>query len=189
MMADFSLSTWKGENQITESEMKASDIVLLQEVLGIPEYLKDSCHRQAGNYFPHKNFWKDGVFFLSNVNEQKYKPICFNYKINLFKSLNEIGEKERMIFFSECGRLSGISQFTDSDLINCYLSDTCTTISCCVEDKVLRRNMETVVKIDPCKFTMMLEIEKLQFNISLLNFTWGMSYISVYLTTYNYFIE
>lgn len=77
MMADFSLSTWKGENQITESEMKASDIVLLQEVLGIPEYLKDSCHRQAGNYFPHRNFWKDGVFlfffcFLSNVNEQKY---------------------------------------------------------------------------------------------------------------------
>lgn len=61
-MADFSLSTWNAENQITESEMKASDIVLLQEVLDIPEYLKDSCHRQAGNYFPHRNFWKDGVF-------------------------------------------------------------------------------------------------------------------------------
>lgn len=115
--------------------------------------------------------------------------VCFNPKINLFNSENEIDEKERITFFSECGRLSGISQFTDSDLINCYLSDTCTTVSCCVEDKVLKRNMETVVKIDPCKFTMMLEIEKLQFNISLLNFTWGMSYISVYLTSYNYFIE
>lgn len=77
MIADFSLSTWKTENQITGSEMKASDIVLLQEVLGIPEYLKDSCQRQAGNYFPHKNFWKDGVYFyrmlLKNIN-----LVCFN---------------------------------------------------------------------------------------------------------------
>lgn len=121
MMADFSLSTWKGENQITESEMKASDIVLLQEVLGIPEYLKDSCHRQAGNYFPHKNFWKDGVFFLSNVNEQKYKPICFNYKINLFKSLNEIGEKERMIFFQNVEGCLGLvsSQTQTSSTVTC----------------------------------------------------------------------
>lgn len=77
MIADFSLSTWKTENQITGSEMKASDIVLLQEVLGIPEYLKDSCQRQAGNYFPQKNFWKDGVYFyrmlMKNIN-----LVCFN---------------------------------------------------------------------------------------------------------------
>lgn len=89
-----------------------------------------------------------------------------------------------MIFYSECGKVSGISQFTDSDLINCYLSDTCTTTSCCVEDKVLKRNIETVVKIDPCKFTLKLEIEKLQFNISLLNFTWGMSFIHIYIYIY-----
>jgi hypothetical protein len=47
-------------------------------------------------------------------------------------------------------------------------------VSCCVEDEVLSRNIEATVSIDPCKFIMRLEIEKLQFNVSLLNFKWGM---------------
>lgn len=73
---DFSLSKWKTDNQIINIEMKASEIALLQEVLGIPEYLKDSCSRQAGNYFPHRNFWKDGncliTFFLKYLDRFSY---------------------------------------------------------------------------------------------------------------------
>jgi hypothetical protein len=60
VFSDFSLSAWKAENQITTSNMETSEIALLQEELGISEYLKDPCSRQAGNYFPHRNYWKDG---------------------------------------------------------------------------------------------------------------------------------
>ena len=62
--SDFSLSTWKTENQITNSNMKASEIALLKEILGISEYLRDSCSRRAGKYFPHRNYWKDGNGFI-----------------------------------------------------------------------------------------------------------------------------
>ncbi|XP_062596534.1 uncharacterized protein LOC134257978, partial [Saccostrea cucullata] len=100
--------------------------------------------------------------------------------LGISEYLGESCFKKSTIYFphknywkDKCGKVSGMSQFTESDDINCYLSDTCTTVSCCVEDSVLKRNIETRVSIDPCKFTMKLEIEKLQFNISLMNFTWG----------------
>lgn len=47
--------------------MKTSEIALLQEALGISEYLKDPCSRQAGNYFPHRNYWKDGKYMIYKV--------------------------------------------------------------------------------------------------------------------------
>ena len=74
---------------------------------------------------------------------------------------------------SECGKVSGVVQFTHLDHISCYLSNTCSVISCCLEDTEIKRNIEVSLSIDPCKFIMKMEIEKLHFNISLLNFTWG----------------
>lgn len=58
---DFSLSAWKNENRVTSSDLSSTEIALLQEDLGISEYMMaSSCSRQSGNYIPHTYYWSDG---------------------------------------------------------------------------------------------------------------------------------
>ncbi|XP_062581277.1 uncharacterized protein LOC134243073, partial [Saccostrea cucullata] len=73
----------------------------------------------------------------------------------------------------DCGKVHGITQFTASDKINCYLASNCTTVTCCMFDSVLSRNIEVKLNIDSCRFSMRVTIEKLIFDLSLLDIKWG----------------
>ena len=57
---DFSLTEWKAENGVASSLLTAAKVALLQEDLGIAEYMSTGCSRQSGNYIPHSHYWSDG---------------------------------------------------------------------------------------------------------------------------------
>lgn len=57
--------------------------------------------------------------------------------------------------------------------LTCLIKDTCTSVSCCMDVNFLQRAFETYVTIDPCNYLLEVGIEKLYFNVSLNDFTFG----------------
>lgn len=57
--------------------------------------------------------------------------------------------------------------------IICSLSDTCTGVDCCVDVELLGRSIHTYVDIDPCYYRMTVGLERMEFNTSLVDYTWG----------------
>ncbi|KAL3873866.1 hypothetical protein ACJMK2_036950, partial [Sinanodonta woodiana] len=56
---------------------------------------------------------------------------------------------------------------------SCYIPVQCTAVQCCIDSRRINRAVSTRLKINPCDFILTIGIEKLQFNISLLDFKWG----------------
>lgn len=57
--------------------------------------------------------------------------------------------------------------------LTCLIKDTCTAVSCCMDVDFLQRAFEAYVTIDPCDYYLEVGIEKLKFNISLNDYTFG----------------
>ncbi|CAC5375019.1 unnamed protein product [Mytilus coruscus] len=55
----------------------------------------------------------------------------------------------------------------------CQLSDDCTGVTCCTDVDPLSRSISTSLKLDPCEYTLQVQIEKLIVNISLLDYQFG----------------
>ncbi|VDI79784.1 Hypothetical predicted protein [Mytilus galloprovincialis] len=55
----------------------------------------------------------------------------------------------------------------------CHLSDDCTGITCCTDVDLLSRSISTSIKLDPCEYTLQIQIEKLVVNISLVDYQFG----------------
>ncbi|XP_052083606.1 uncharacterized protein LOC127720906 [Mytilus californianus] len=59
------------------------------------------------------------------------------------------------------------------DNIVCSLSDTCTSVDCCMDVEVLDKSFHISLDIDPCYHRLTVGIEKMQFNRSLQDCSWG----------------
>ncbi|XP_052081234.1 uncharacterized protein LOC127719258 [Mytilus californianus] len=59
------------------------------------------------------------------------------------------------------------------DNMVCSLSDTCTSVECCVDIKLLGRSFHIYLDIDPCHYRLTVGIERMKFNRSLLDYSWG----------------
>ncbi|KAK6174798.1 hypothetical protein SNE40_013376 [Patella caerulea] len=57
--------------------------------------------------------------------------------------------------------------------LGCYIPDYCTGIICCTEVSQVRRAFQAHILIDGCNFQMSVGIEKIFFNISLVDYEWG----------------
>lgn len=73
--------------------------------------------------------------------------------------------------FSECPLDVVLPDLPDN--IFCTLSKTCNAIDCCMQSDLLQRNFALSIKVDQCKMTLTVAIEKLTFELSLLNYDWG----------------
>lgn len=77
-----------------------------------------------------------------------------------------------MFEISDCsleGRLlDNIPSFAE-----CRIPEKCTAIDCCVTLPYLGRNINFVIDLDFCDFRLMVEIEKIALNFSLLDYEWG----------------
>ncbi|XP_076076023.1 uncharacterized protein LOC143046845 [Mytilus galloprovincialis] len=55
----------------------------------------------------------------------------------------------------------------------CHLSDDCTGVTCCTDVDLLSRSISTSLKLDPCEYTLQVQIENLVVNISLVDYQFG----------------
>ncbi|CAG2247494.1 unnamed protein product [Mytilus edulis] len=65
------------------------------------------------------------------------------------------------------------STYSLPDNMVCSLSDTCTSVDCCVDIKLLGRSFHIYLDIDPCHYMLTVGIERMRFNKSLLDYSWG----------------
>ncbi|VDI41394.1 Hypothetical predicted protein [Mytilus galloprovincialis] len=59
------------------------------------------------------------------------------------------------------------------DTMSCYLSDTCTGIDCCIDVEQISRSINVYIKLDACNYKLTAGIEKLTFDVPLLNYEFG----------------
>ncbi|XP_071145140.1 uncharacterized protein [Mytilus edulis] len=59
------------------------------------------------------------------------------------------------------------------DTIVCSLSDTCTSVDCCMDVERLDKSFHIYLDIDPCYHRLTVGIEQMQFNRSLQDYSWG----------------
>lgn len=58
--------------------------------------------------------------------------------------------------------------------VSCHILDSCTSIDCCAEVAFLGgRSINVQVLMDPCEAIMSLNIEKMQYNITLFDYDFG----------------
>ncbi|VDI45262.1 Hypothetical predicted protein [Mytilus galloprovincialis] len=61
----------------------------------------------------------------------------------------------------------------DDSVITCYLDKTCLSLQCCRESDVIGRSFYVRIDIDPCRYIMTFQIEKLIINTTLNDYEWG----------------
>ena len=76
-----------------------------------------------------------------------------------------------MTMFSDCAMDVELGDLPAD--MNCKFGASCSMLSCCLHSSLLQRNFEVNVTIDPCSLQMTLSIEKLEFDVSLIGYTWG----------------
>ena len=77
-----------------------------------------------------------------------------------------------IVLFSECA--FGMVDLPDiSPEANCTLQPHCTAIDCSIFSPRLGRSFHAAVDIDPCHARMMVQIEKMNFNVGLLEKQYG----------------
>ncbi|XP_071131855.1 uncharacterized protein [Mytilus edulis] len=57
--------------------------------------------------------------------------------------------------------------------MSCHLTDTCTGIDCCIDVEQISRSINVYIKLDACNYKLTAGIEKLTFDVPLLNYEFG----------------
>lgn len=57
--------------------------------------------------------------------------------------------------------------------VTCLVKDTCTSVSCCVDIGFMKTSFEAYLTLDACNYWLDVGIEKLSFNLSLKDVTFG----------------
>ncbi|KAL5015120.1 hypothetical protein ScPMuIL_009390 [Solemya velum] len=57
--------------------------------------------------------------------------------------------------------------------VSCSLHESCTSFDCCMSIEQLQRTFSVSVDVDSCNYKMVINIEKLKFEVLLFNFDWG----------------
>eukprot|EP00105_Crassostrea_gigas_P044414 XP_019928562.1 PREDICTED: uncharacterized protein LOC105342368 [Crassostrea gigas] len=64
-----------------------------------------------------------------------------------------------------------------SDSVTCLVKDTCTSVSCCVDIGFMKTSFEAYLTLDACNYWLDIGIEKLTFNLSLKDVTFGLFFL------------
>lgn len=59
------------------------------------------------------------------------------------------------------------------DFIACHIPSSCTEIDCCISVDLVQRTFRSALHLDACNSVLHLQIEKFSWNISLLDYQWG----------------
>ncbi|KAL3873935.1 hypothetical protein ACJMK2_037012, partial [Sinanodonta woodiana] len=70
-----------------------------------------------------------------------------------------------------CPRLS--SNIILPDMVYCHVSDTCTSLDCCVDVELLSHSFHLYLYIDTCNQRVTVGIERLKFDLMMVDYIWG----------------
>jgi len=89
-------------------------------------------------------------------------------------------------------------QFLDSP-VSCAMLSSCSAVDCCIDILFLDRSFHIVFDIDMCSRKMVISIEKLKIELSVLDYNWGKihflnmyvlySFTCTFLIKYHYWIN
>lgn len=75
-------------------------------------------------------------------------------------------------FSSACTAAEGVPTLTTHPLA-CHLDSSCMAVDCCIRVSDITRNLHVKLTLDPCAFTMTLQMERYQVEVDLLNYNFG----------------
>ncbi|VDI08522.1 Hypothetical predicted protein [Mytilus galloprovincialis] len=75
-----------------------------------------------------------------------------------------------------CGRIQSLPALPSD--IHCSLDTTCYNITCCTDILGVGRSLSIALSVDSCRYTVSLQMERLQRNISLMKYEWDFSLVS-----------
>lgn len=56
---------------------------------------------------------------------------------------------------------------------SCHIPGSCMAVDCCVTMPSFRRDIHVLVDLDPCEFTLIVEIERVHLSLPLMEYKWG----------------
>lgn len=74
-------------------------------------------------------------------------------------------------YLTVCGRIQSLPALPSD--IHCSLDTTCYNITCCTDILGVGRSLSIALSVDSCRYTVSLQMERLQRNISLMKYEWG----------------
>lgn len=75
-------------------------------------------------------------------------------------------------FSSACTAAEGVPTLTTHPLA-CHLDSSCMAVDCCIRVSDITRNLHVKLTLDPCAFTMTLQMERYQVEVDLLTYNFG----------------
>ncbi|KAL5013968.1 hypothetical protein ScPMuIL_008238, partial [Solemya velum] len=72
---------------------------------------------------------------------------------------------------NECSEISGLQPLNEP--VVCHISGTCTNIQCCLDAGRIPLHFHAYMDLDACNYKLTVGIEKLHFDIMLLDYEWG----------------
>lgn len=79
---------------------------------------------------------------------------------------------EGLHFSSACTAAEGVPTLTTHPLA-CHLDSSCMAVDCCIRVSDITRNLQVKLTLDPCAFTMTLQMERYQVEVDLLTYNFG----------------
>jgi hypothetical protein len=76
-----------------------------------------------------------------------------------------------MILFPECPLDVTLPALPEQ--VRCDVPSYCTAVECCLNIDVLKRGFNTILSLDACSNRLVIGIENLKLNVTLLNYKWG----------------
>jgi hypothetical protein len=77
------------------------------------------------------------------------------------------------LYFSGCQNTLPFTLPKIHKSMSCYLSETCTAIDCCIDVEQISRSVHVYINLDACNYRLTAGIEKLTFDIPLLQYQFG----------------
>lgn len=77
----------------------------------------------------------------------------------------------KIVFISECQQKVSLPSVANST--SCHLFTDCTSVTCCTDVNLINRSVRTSLILDPCQYSLEVQIERLTVNISLMEYDFG----------------
>lgn len=103
---------------------------------------------------------------LNELSKCILSPKCIHFVLTFVKK-----KVVWLIISSECVNARSLPDVSGS--MNCTLLSSCIAFDCCIESPRLGRKLHAAIDIDSCHARMTVTIEKLNFNVGLLEKQYG----------------
>ena len=85
---------------------------------------------------------------------------------------NQIGDNVFLLLSAACSSTVTLPALT-SHPVSCQLADSCLSVDCCVSVSDISRNLHIRLVLDPCAYTLMIQMERYRVELDLLTYNFS----------------